>query len=144
SVFDEDNRKLLDAAIRTGAPAVQEYIEAESTTRFGKSSAFDMIKNLSSLAKTGNGVLDTVSDQQTGEQLPLADYILKIFMQHQEDMRGAPLNERFRFMPELHEICEQIATEINDNLLDPIALVSLVGNRTVLDEHLRVAGPDKV
>lgn len=143
-LFDEDNRKLMDAAIRTGAPAMMEYIEAEGRERFGKASAFSMIQKLADQAHTGDGSVSHPIHPETKEQMPLQEYVLEVFRQHQEDVGGVPLNDRFRFLPELEEACQQIADEINDNLLDPMALVSLVGNRKVLDENLRVASPEKI
>lgn len=143
-VFDEDNRKLMDAAIRTGAPAMMEYIEAEGRERFGKISAFSMIKELAEQAHSGNGSISYVMHPESGEQMPLQDYVLEVFKQHQQDVGGVPLNDRFRFLPELEEACKQIADEIEDNLLDPMALVSLVGGRKVLDEKLRVADADSI
>lgn len=143
-LFDEENRKLMDAAIRTGAPAMMEYIEAEGRARFGKLSAFSMIKELSDQAHSGNGSVSYVMHPATGDQLSLDEYILEVFKQHQEDTGGVPLNDRFRFMPELQEACKQIAEEIDGNLLDPKALISLVGNRSVLDDRLRVASSEKI
>lgn len=143
-VFDEQNRKMIDAAIRTGAPAIQEYIEAEGVERFGKLSAFELIKDLAEQAQSGDGRVDIVMHKGTGEQLSLNEYVLEVFKQHQVDTDGAPLNERFRFMPEMEDACDRIANEIKDNLLDPMALVSLVGSRSVLDDRLRVATPEKI
>lgn len=144
SVFDKSNRQIIDAAIRTGAPAIQEYIEAEGHDRFGKASAYAMIKEVAEMAHSGDGRIGYVMHPSSGEQLPLDEYIVEIFRQHQEDMKATPLNDRFRFMPELEEAAKRIASEIEDNLLDPMALVSLVGNRKVVDEHLRVASPEKL
>lgn len=143
-IFDEQNRKMLDAAIRTGVPAIQEYIEAEGAERFSQVSAFALIKDLAEQAKSGEGRIGYVMHPVSAEQMPLEEYIIEVFRQHQVDMGGAPLNERFRFMPEMEAAAKQIATEIEDNLLDPMALVSLVGKRTVLDENLRVSTPEKV
>lgn len=143
-IFDEDNRKLVDAAIRTGAPALQEYIEAEGVDKFGKTSAFQMIKDLAEQAHSGNGHIGYVMHEATGEQMPLENYVLEVFKQHQQDIGGVPLNDRFRFLPELEEACKTIASEIEDNLLSPMALVSLVGNRKVLDDRLRVADEDVI
>lgn len=142
SVFDPENRKFIDMGIRTGAPALQEYIEAEGVERFGGTSAFDMIKEVADQAHSGDGRVDYVYNARAEESQPLAEYIVEIFKQHQQDMGGSPINERFRFMPELEEAAKRIATEIEDNMLDPMALVSLVGNRKVLDDKMRVATPE--
>lgn len=140
-MFSPENRRLIETGIRTAAPALQEYFENEGADRFAQNCAFDMIKDLSEQAQSGKGNVSVVFSEATGDHLPLADYVIEIFKQHQVDVGGTPLNDRFRFMPELRDACARIAEEIDKNLLDPMALVALVGNRKVLDKHLKVADP---
>ncbi|MGB1540456.1 MAG: hypothetical protein ACPG80_05800, partial [Rickettsiales bacterium] len=142
AVFDPENKKLIDAALRSVPAGVQQHIESEGEQRLSKVTAFDMIKQLSEQANSGNGRLDTV--YFGNDPLLLEDFVLQVFKQHQQDVNGAPVNERFRSMPEMKEACSAIAAEINDNMLDPMALVTLVGDRKILDKEMRVASPDEV
>lgn len=144
ALFDPQNSQLINVAIRSGAPAIQKYIDAESQERFGKASAYGMINEIAEMAASGDGRIGYVTHPDTGESYPLAEYIVEIFKKNQESTKGAPLNDRFRYMPELEAAAKRIAEEIEDNLLDPRTLVSLVGDRKILDEHMRVASPDTV
>ena len=141
-MFSDENVKMLGLAINTGAPFLNEYFEEQNVELYGSHSAFEMIAKLVDMARTGNG---NVSSVQIGRNsYPLADYIMEIFKQHQEDMGQTPINDRFQNADELRDACDAIANEINHNLLDPVALIGLVGNRDILDEHLRVASPVQV
>lgn len=140
-LFDPDKRLVVDTVVRTGVPAIQDSLMREGEERFGQICAFDMIRQLAEDAETGS--IRTVYTPG-GEQLDLEDYILEIFKQHQSDMKGPPINDRSRFLPELREVCARIAKEIDDNQLDPMVLVSLVGNRQILDKKLRVADSAKL
>lgn len=141
-IFDKQHRDLLNVGIRTGVPAVQEYFENEGARRVGKNSAYEMIKLLSKQAENSSGDLTYV--RAGDDQIPLEEYILDVFQQHQKDIEGIALNDRYRSMPELKKACEMIAEEIDRNKLDPMALVALVGDRKILDKDLVLAKPDDV
>lgn len=144
SVFDKENRKLIETALNTGTPIIQEYIKAGGKQRLGETTAFDLIRALADQCEADPGNMSAVYNEELGEHQSLPEYIVEIFKRHQQDIGGAPINERFRFMPELEEASERIAKEINDNLLDPMVLVSLVGERKVVDQHMKVSSPDKL
>lgn len=143
-VFNKENRTLIETAVRTGAPVVQGYIAAEGKDRSKRVTAFDMIRDLAEQAKTDRDGIGTVYNKELSEHQTLSEYIVDVFKKHQEDTKGAPINDRFRFLPELEEASKAIAKEIDQNLLDPFSLVSLVGERKVLDSHMRVASPEKI
>lgn len=144
SIFDKENRTLIETAVRTGAPVVQGYIEAEGKQKLAQTTAFDLIRDLADQFQSDPGNVNAVYNRDLGEHQRLSEYIVEIFKRHQQDIEGTPINDRFRFMPELEEASQAIAKEINDNLMDPMALVSLVGNRKVLDQHMKIASPSKL
>lgn len=148
SFFDkentEKNKMLLDMAFRTGAPAMQHYIAQEGEKKFGSVSAYSMIKVLEEMAHSGKGNINHVTHPRTKASMSLEKYVLEIFKQNQADNGAVPLNDRSPALPELKDACKRIADEIQNNLLDPMALVSLVGDRKILDKHLRVADSEQV
>lgn len=123
-LFDESGRTMLDLVIRTGVPVISKQVASKGQHA---PCAYDMILDL---AQSSVG-------RFSGKE------ILDIFAQHQEDIGGATINERTRGLQDLEDACEIIAQELNGGL-DPMALVSLVGERKVLSPKLGVASPEEV
>lgn len=137
---------IIDSAISTGAPMLQARVEAKGKERYGQRTAFDMIEDLVEQAASSNGEqIGYVMDEKTGEEIPLADYVLEIFRQHQLDIKGTPINPRFRQMHELKAACEVIADQLDSGNLTPISLIALVGERKVLSKKdLKVTPADEL
>ena len=138
------------AANMLGATALQQYADqwADSYyTRYTKDipkvSALDMILTLRQQIdkhsgqdrfKLPDGMRIEGGKGYDAQHLPLADYIVQIFEQHERDCNGADGDIPDRLNEDLLKASTSIAKELKAGHLDALALIRLVGERKIVRE----------
>jgi hypothetical protein len=138
-----ENKAKAGLVVKLGTPRLQQLVDNERDEQFGKSSAFDLIVDLSRQVEKSRGPVHKVMHKDKKKQMPLKEYVLEVFKQHQVDCEGVEINER-RSGPDLDEACKQIADAIDHCQIDPMALIALVGERSIIDADLIVTPKEDV
>ena len=137
-----DIRTLYETGAQTISPYVQEKIRTMGRERFGQDTALDLIRDLSRQVKE-NPESEYFTTPK-GAEYTLTDYVMEVFKRHQHNVGGPLLTDRARCYDDLKKASAVIAGEIQDNKLDPMALVALVGERHVLKKDFKVAKPQEI
>lgn len=141
-LFNPESRASIETMVRTGAPAIQAYIAGQGEKRVAIPTAYEMIRDYAQQEATAEGRLSTVRNPANGEHLLPENYVLAVFKRHQQDMGGARIDAEYGANSALDEAAKAIATAIDQKRIDPMALVSLVGDRQIIDKEMQVAsGP---
>lgn len=146
------NAMYIGAALsNVVAQGVGSSLFASSTKDIQPISAFDMIMNLKSQLDDNpkqakfslpKGMTIEGAKGSAAEEVPLADYVVQIFQQHEKDCHGKNAKVPARLHDRLQEAAKKIADTLANGEVDGMALVKLVGERKVVRSGAKTIASD--
>ncbi len=136
-----DVRNYAAVLVTLAAQSVGNAIFGKRMEKMQPISAYDMVSTLrqyldedpkQSAFPLPEGMRVEGAKGPAADELPLAEYIVQIFQQHERDCGGDDARVPSRLEGKLQEAAELIAEDLREGKLDGMALVNLVGERQIV------------